>query len=241
MRSRPANALTSISSVERGRWKFVTSASTCAEAVAGPDEEAGLARPRADGPSSVARRTPACAPRWCRPRPRGRLARGPRSRRGGRLRNVEALRVHVVLVEVLVAHRQEGARARHPASRGPLDARASSAANRSREVQPRRRRGDGARARARRWSGSARRPPRRARGVMYGGSGNDRRGPARLSSEAPGRLEAHPLLAPPECRHHLRAQPARECERTAGLQPLAGLPQADPIYRLQGAPQRRVR
>ena len=47
MRSRPAKALTSISSVERGRWKLVSRPSTIAELIAGHDEKVGPAFRRA--------------------------------------------------------------------------------------------------------------------------------------------------------------------------------------------------
>ena len=73
----PANAATSISSVERGRWKFVIRSVTTRKRVAGQQEEVGAprrpARPRRRARAPTLR---ACAPRWCRPRPRA----GPRAR-----------------------------------------------------------------------------------------------------------------------------------------------------------------
>ena len=54
-RSTPANAITSASSVERGRWKLVTSAPTARNAVAGRDEEpaAALRAARRRSPNTV--------------------------------------------------------------------------------------------------------------------------------------------------------------------------------------------
>ena len=74
----PANAQTSISSVERGRWKLVTSRSTTRKRKPGVMNRRGLAGARARACRRRARRIRARAAWSCRRRRRGRRARAPR-------------------------------------------------------------------------------------------------------------------------------------------------------------------
>ena len=145
MRSWPANARTSISSVLRGRWKLVSSRSTTRKGKPGvmkrsvsPCPAAAPRRPAANAADSSARRvvvptaTIAAAAR----------ARARDRRRGGGA-DLEALAVHDVLGEALAAHRLERAGADVQRDRRALDAaRAQRREQLGVEVQRRGRRRD---------------------------------------------------------------------------------------------------
>ena len=170
--SRPANAATSISSDDRGRWKLVSSASTTRNSMPGWMNSVGRAGAGTTRPSVRARRVSSArvvvVPTATTRRP---LARARADRVGGRLGDHVALGIHACPRPV-DAHRLERAVADVQRDRDALDAaRARARRAARREMQAGGRRRDRSRARARTPSGSARDRPRVSARLMYGGSG----------------------------------------------------------------------
>ncbi len=143
----PANAETSISSVDRGRWKLVTSASTMRKRNPGVMKRSVSPAPARSAPVPSA---DSSARRLVVPTATTRRRCGARGVHGGRGRraDVEPLAVHPVFGQVAGAHRLERAGADVQRDRRQFDAAGAQAVEQlAREVQAGGRRRDGAAAR----------------------------------------------------------------------------------------------